>query len=77
LGRSRMPWAPYAAYVALRTGAKRYVADAIPDYRVIRRQRPIGWIPYAAYTVLRSNVKRYASSEGAPRWAKGIVDRLE
>ena len=77
LGQGRIFWAPYAAYVALRLGAKRYVADAIPDHRVIRRQRPIGWIPYAAYTVLRSSAERYASSESAPRWAKGIVDRLK
>jgi len=63
LGRSRISWAPYAAYVALRLGAKRYVADTIPDYRVLRRQRPITWIPYAAYTVVRANAKRYAATK--------------
>jgi len=59
LGRSRMPWAPYAAYVALRLGAKRYAnSESAPQ-----------WFKDAVtrYQIVRFRTKRYLDRERGSR----------
>jgi CelD/BcsL family acetyltransferase involved in cellulose biosynthesis len=59
LGRSRISWAPYASYVALRLGAKRYVtSDSTPQW--IRDTVP-------KLRTVRFRARRYANQESASR----------
>jgi hypothetical protein len=68
LGQSRIFWAPYGAYVALRLGAKRYaysenapqwIKDTLPKVRA-----------------LRLRARRNANQESGSRWLKDFVSRL-
>jgi len=68
LGRGRVSWAPYAAYVALRLGAKRYAhSDSAPQ-----------WIKDTLPKVrsVRFRVRRYANQESGSRWLKDAVNLL-
>jgi CelD/BcsL family acetyltransferase involved in cellulose biosynthesis len=68
LGRSRAPWAPYAAYYVLRSRAKRYAnSDEVPP-----------WVNDAVdkSRVLRRKVKHYANEEHRPRWVNAAINRL-
>jgi CelD/BcsL family acetyltransferase involved in cellulose biosynthesis len=59
LGRSRISWAPYASYVALRLGAKQYVtSDSTPQW--IRDTVP-------KLRTVRFRARRYANQESASR----------
>jgi CelD/BcsL family acetyltransferase involved in cellulose biosynthesis len=68
LGRSRIPWAPYAAYSVLRSKAKRYAnSEGTPRWiqSALTRSR-----------VLRFRVRRYMSTELSRQWISAAVDRL-
>ena len=68
LGRSRAPFAPYAAYIVLRSRAKRYAnSDEVPSWvnDAVDRSR-----------VLRRKVRHYANEEHRPRWVNAAINRL-